>query len=524
VTTRDSRSRIELLESERRRITIRPHGELRVAVGYPNSYHVGQSSLAFQWLVELASRVEGIGVERFFAEPSFIGRTLDSGAPLSATDVLAWTCSFELDAVPLLQTLDTAGIPWDREQRDPRHPLLVLGGPVASINPLPLSPCIDVFCLGAAERLLAPLLKRIRDCGDRDQLLEDLAEIDGYFVPRHHLDASGRPHRSFRRLEKREKEMKDRDLVPVSSVVTPHTEYSNRALIEMSRGCPEKCHYCWVSYNYGRLRCYPTDAILHQVDRVQGLTDRIGLVATAVGDHPDLAEIIEHCVASGLNVAVSSLRIPALVPEVLRPLAASGARSVTIAPETGSDILRRRLNKPINNDAILEAVAAAARCGIDHLKMYFIIGLPDEDDEDLRSIARLVDASRRVLRMEGGGSGSVRAGVSILVPKPYTPYHNQPMLPEREIRRRLRAVEDELRRVGCAHRFVRPSYREALWQGVLSRGGSSVFELIRRLAGGAPLARVLGENRDLVAASTIAIERGLAPWHFISTAPSRDRP
>jgi radical SAM superfamily enzyme YgiQ (UPF0313 family) len=514
-------TRQELLDAERRRMTISPHGRLRVGVGYPNTYHVGQSSLAYQWVVELASRVPGVGVERFFADPSHLGRTLDSGTPLSAMDVIAVTCSFELDAVPLLQTLAAAGIPWGREDRDDRQPLVVLGGAVASINPLPLSPCVDVFCLGAAELLLSPLLEKIRDGAGRDQILEELADSDGFFVPRHHLGKTGRPTRTFRRLEKRDSEMNAPDLVPVSNVVTPHTEYSGRGLVEMSRGCPEKCRYCWVSYNYGRLRCYPTDAILDKIESLRGLTDRVGLVATAVGDHPDLAPILESCVGSGLNVAISSLRIPAMVPDVLRPLAASGARSVTIAPETGSEGLRRKLNKPLSNSGILDAAATAARCGLENLKMYFIVGLPEESDDDLHAIAGLVDEVGRVLRLEGSGRASVRAGVSLLVPKPYTPYHRQRMLDRREARRRLGIVESALGQTGGRRRFVRPSYREALWQGTLSRGGVDVFELVRRVAQGDPLGRVLTDNKDLVASATTDPGTETADWHFISTAPAQ---
>ena len=301
------------------------------------------SSLAYQWSVELAAGIGDIGVERFFADPELSpGRTIEAHSALGDLDVLAWSCSFELDTANLLATLDAAGIPRRSSERTSRHPLLVMGGAVASINPLPLAPAIDVFVLGSAELLWPPLLHLIQENPSRDRLLLELADRDGFFVPRHHLEVGGRPQK-VRRVEKRDVHMADPAMVPVSHVVTPHTEYSNRGLVEMSRGCPEKCRYCWVSYNYGRLRCYPKDAILDRVDRLHRMTDRVGFVATAVGDHPDLAEILEECRRREINVALSSLRIPAMREEVLKPLAESGARSITIAPETGTDELRRKL-------------------------------------------------------------------------------------------------------------------------------------------------------------------------------------
>jgi radical SAM superfamily enzyme YgiQ (UPF0313 family) len=150
--------RAAVLESERTRLDLPPHGGLSVAVGYPNTYHVAMSSLAFQWVVEITARQEDTAVERFFSDPFLAGHSLETERPLAEFDVLAWSCSFELDGANLLQTLDAAGIPRRRDDRGIRFPLVVVGGAVASINPLPLAPAVDVFVLGAAERLWPRLL------------------------------------------------------------------------------------------------------------------------------------------------------------------------------------------------------------------------------------------------------------------------------------------------------------------------------------------------------------------------------
>jgi len=513
--------RRELLALERRLVELPLHGRFRVGVGYPNAYRVAHSSLAFQWVTRLAGRIENLGVERFVADGKLAGRTLELGTPLAELDLLAFSISFELDAVHVIRTLETAGIPVRHGERGAGFPLVVLGGAVASINPLPLAPLADVFCLGAAERVWRPLLELAMVEPNRERLLERLAAMEGYLVPRHHLDAEGRPLRRLRRLEKRRHEMEDPELVPASHLVTPETEYSGRGLVEMSRGCPEKCAYCWVSHNYGRLRCYPADHILARVEELAAVTNRVGFVATAVGDHPELAEILGECRRMGLDVALSSLRIPAMREEILHPLAATGARSITIAPETGSEELRRLLGKPTTNAEILEAIAAAQRAGIESLKMYFIAGLPGESDEDLEAIGRLAKGASDILLQSGkprGRVGRLHLGVNILIPKPYTPYHAAPMLEQAEARRRLRVIERSLRGIPNL-RLDRPSWRESLWQGYLSRAGSEAFEPLLELAGGDTLAAVLRRHRREIETIAFHPESLCSPWHFISSAP-----
>jgi len=513
--------RHRLLAAEHRSLRVSSAGRLRVGVGYPNSYHLGMSSLAYQWVVELAASCADVGVERFFAGSPCDGHTLEGGNPLGDLDVLAWSCSFELDAANLLATLNAAGIPLRRQERNDGHPLLVVGGAVASINPLPLAPAVDVFVLGSAELLWPALLETALEISDRKRLLEVLAERDGYFVPSHHLDPDGKPSGRRRRVEKRDAEMGERAMVPVSHVVTPHTEYRNRGLVEMSRGCPEKCRYCWVSYNYGRLRSYPAENILERIERLRTITDRVGFVATAVGDHPRLAEILERCRSLGLNVALSSLRIPAMRPEVLKPLAASGARSVTIAPETGTDELRRRLNKPITNRTIVEAVEIAQRCGISNLKMYFIIGLPEETDEDLLGIAELLQEVHSVMLVHGrerGHMGTLHAGFNVLVPKPYTPYSRERMLTRKEARRRMSLVEKALGGLGN-FRLTRPAYRESLWQCFLGRGDVRTFPALERAATGIAFGSLLAKFRPEIEASTLEKVEGDPVWRFITSAP-----
>ncbi|MCP4901322.1 MAG: radical SAM protein, partial [bacterium] len=403
-------------------------------------------------------------------------------------------------------------------------PLTVVGGPVASINPLPLSPAIDVFVLGAAELLWPDFIRLLKENPSRDDLLDHLAAKDGFFVPNRHLDGEGRPRHRVRRCEKRDFHMVQEDLVPASHIVTPHTEYAGRGLIEMSRGCPEKCRYCWVSFNYGRLRCYSKAGILRRVRQLQKTTNRVGFVATAVGDHPDLDEILETCADLGLNTAISSLRIPALRPEILRPLARCGSRSITIAPETGSEDLRRSLGKPITNQQILVALETAQSCGIPGLKIYFIVGLPNETEGDVVAIADLVRQARSIMDRAGRGKGStvpLHVGVSVLVPKPYTPFQHVPMMDAKTSRKRVRLLSKLIRQIPNTRLSV-PSYREAVWQCLLSRGTRNAFEALQIATDGASTAEVLKQHSEQVRQATLEPQGHPPLWQFIASAPQKE--
>jgi len=263
-----------------------------------------------------------------------------------------------------------------------------------------------------------------------------------------------------------------------------------------------------------------------RVDELARVTQKIGFIATAVGDHPDLAQILQHCRERDLDVALSSLRIPAMVREVLGPLAESGARSVTIAPETGSESLRHRLNKPISNQRILEAAETAQICGIENLKMYFILGLPDETDDDILSIATLLRETHQIMLDHGrpkGRLGNLHAGVSILVPKPYTPYQGAAMIDAREARRRIKLLRKAL--TGLPNfKLDIPSYREAVWQGFLSRGTNGAFTALEDRAAGSTVSQILTEHRNAVIAATTDPDTDDQPWSFISSAPAAKHP
>lgn len=495
-----------------------PHAPNRLALSYANTYEVGMSSLGFQRVYELIHDTPGWTCQRFFTdgEGMPMPRSVETDAAMSEFGCVAFSVSFEEDYIHLLRLLDRARVPLRRGDRGPSDPLILMGGSCAAINPLPMSEFIDVFALGAAENLLSELLPALAEEEDREQVLERLAESPGFYVPsRHEPESDG-----FAKLCKRElsaEQMQGPGCLPTSSLITPRTEFRDKFLIEMSRGCPEKCRYCWATFGMGKFRWHPTDYILESFERARGVTGELGFVATAVGDHPEIERILEEARRGGFRSAVSSIRIPAVTEGVLSPLHASGARSITLAPETGSDRLRRLMNKPITNQTLLEKARLIFRAGFTQLKLYFIIGLPDETMDDVHAILELGAACRSRMLEEAkktGVIGNVHLGCNILIPKPYTPWQREPMDDEKSLKAKISILKRGVTRLPNVTMNMMPP-RQAIWQTYITRAGSDAAEALERAARGQHISSLLREFHDRIHPEVFRPFPRDLRWHFM---------
>ncbi|MCX6552057.1 MAG: radical SAM protein, partial [Acidobacteria bacterium] len=376
----------------------KPHaGRLRVALAFPNSYYVGMSNLGLQTTYRLFNDIDDVVCERVFlppkqelaaalARPASL-RTIESDAAVGDFDVFAFSVSFEWDYPNFLSLLRLAGLPVFAAERGPRHPLVVIGGAVTFVNPEPLAPFADVVAAGEGEVLVPALVRHIREAGSRDELLVALAGDRGFYVPslydvRYAADntieafeprpGSGAPV-PVRKAALPTTEASD---PPATSIFTPDTEFGSRLLVEVVRGCANLCRFCWAGYNYLPVRPFPADRILEIARAARPHADRIGLVSIALCDHPDIERLLEGFGEMGYAISPASLRLDDLTAPILRRLRAGGERSITIAPETGSDRLRRVINKTITNDEILDRADLIFASGYENLKLYFMIGLP----------------------------------------------------------------------------------------------------------------------------------------------------
>jgi radical SAM superfamily enzyme YgiQ (UPF0313 family) len=480
----------------------KPHGgKLRVALAFPNTYFVGMSNLGFQTVYKLFNEEADIVCERFFLPPKTeLAALAAAGAPLitleSQTrvrdfDVVAFSVSFEWDYTNVLTLLRLAGIPVRAADRTHHDPLVMIGGAVTFVNPEPLALFADVIAAGEGEALIPPLVKAFTQATDRDDLLRRLVQERGYYVPSFYevqyggdgTIASFAPHPATGAPAVVKKAaLKTTEAVdpPATTIFTPDTEFGSRFLVEVVRGCANLCRFCWAGYNYLPVRAFPKDRILELADRAKPYSSRAGLVSIALCDHPDIEEILTALVDKGYAISPASLRLDDLTPTILDLLRRSGERTITIAPETGSDRLRRVINKTVTNDEILNAAEMIFAAGFDNLKLYFMIGLPTETDDDLIAVRDLTLQLRDIMLQHArprGQIGRIVGSVNPLVPKPGTAYQWLPMIDDRALERKIRDMRGLMAGIDNVY-FNIKSERHSFYQALLSLGDRRVAPAI----------------------------------------------
>lgn len=495
------------LQSETSFVAFNPGARLRVVLAYPNTYRVGMSNLGLQTLYRLLNAHPEVCCERaFLPDPPereiYRARrvpltTLETGRRVGDADLLAFSASFENDYPHLLAILDLAGMPLRAADRNRHHPLVAMGGATVSINPEPVAPFLDLCCVGEGEELVRPLIEALLSHADRSAVLENLSGQRGFYVPSFYRprydDGTDAGMPSFAALEptgpapatidKVRAPFSGEDAVAATTILTPDTEFGDRVMVEVARGCTKGCRYCWVGYNINPFRVHAVDDILSVAERWRGHTDRVGLVATALLDHPEIEAIAEGLRDRDFKVFSPSLIISTLRERLLQAVTESGQRSITIAPETGSDRLREIVMKRITNDEILDKARMIFRAGARSLKNYVILGLPGEEERDLQELLELATAMREIMIEEGrqrGTIGDITLSVNCLIPKPGTPFQWASQIHAREYRAKLRWLGRRVSKLPNV-RVDAMSPRAAEMQAVLSRGDRRVADLLEHL-------------------------------------------
>jgi radical SAM superfamily enzyme YgiQ (UPF0313 family) len=489
MTIRSQRDSAQLILSKEVGYIRKPHANrLRVALAFPNTYFVGMSNLGLQTMYSLLNAHADVVCERFFLPPKQeLAALLQSGTrlvtiesqtPVRDFDVVAFSVSFEWDYTNVLTLLRLSDIPLWASERDYRHPLVVIGGAVTFVNPEPLAPFADVIAAGEGEALVPALVEA---CGiaSRSQLLRTLAGHRGFYVPSFYdvtygdqgtiaavtaREGTGAPA-TVKKAALKTTEACD---PPSTRIFTPDTEFGSRFLVEVVRGCANLCRFCWAGYNYLPVRAFPTDRILQLAREARAHATKAGLVSIALCDHPDIEHILVSLKDMGYSISPASLRLDDLTPAIVRLLHESGERSLTIAPETGSDRMRRVINKTVTNDEIEAAAELIFASGLENLKLYYMIGLPGEEDEDLVAIRDLTLRLRDIMMRHAKGRGRIGrivASVNPLVPKPGTAYQWMAMERADVIERkmdRLRSLVAGIDNVWFNIKSERHSYYQAL--------------------------------------------------------------
>jgi radical SAM superfamily enzyme YgiQ (UPF0313 family) len=495
--------RLAVLSREVGTITKTHGGRLRVALAFPNSYFVGMSNLGLQTVYNLFNADDRVVCERVFLPPkqelaALRNRrdplvTLESGTPVREFDVFAFSVSFEWDYTNVVTMLRLAGIEPRASRRTRHDPIIVVGGAVTFVNPEPLAPFADLIAAGEGELLVPSIIESFAEVGTRDRsaLLERFTTHRGCYVPSLYDVTYDGPGRVAGIAPKpgttappvvRKAAVKATDHLdpPSTRIFTPETEFGSRLLVEVVRGCANLCRFCWAGYNYLPVRPFPMSRILEIAEAARPHANRVGLVSIALCDHPDIVPMMERFIEMGYGISPASLRLDDLTEPIVALLKQSGERSITIAPETGSDRLRRVINKTVTNEQILDRAELIFRSGIENLKLYYMIGLPSETDEDLVAIRDVTLQIRD--RMQGyardrGTMGRVVASVNPLVPKPGTTYQWLPMTRAEVIDQKTARLRELVAGVDNVY-FNIKSERQSFYQGLLSLGDRRVADVI----------------------------------------------
>ncbi|MEE8449063.1 MAG: TIGR03960 family B12-binding radical SAM protein [Thermodesulfobacteriota bacterium] len=423
-------------------------GKVKVCLAYPDLYEVGMSHLGIRILYHVLNQREDVACERVFApgldmEKQLRGRglplvSLESGLPLDRFDILGISLQYELTFTNILNILDLAGIPLLAKDREPFHPLVLGGGPIA-FNPEPVAEFFDAFFLGDGEEGINDIVDCFRQWqeagGTRWELLAGLAAISGVYVPAFYkprYDDAGKIKQlevlteGQRTISARVVTDLDRAFFPTRPLVPFTRIIHDRLNLEIARGCTQGCRFCQAGSIYLPLRERRPETVakLCRASLQSSGYDELSLLSLSVGDYSALAELFDALASinsqSGFSLSIPSLRVGSLNPELVENIVAWGANSFTIAPEAGSERLRRAINKPLAEQDILDTVRTIFKAGAS-VKLYFMIGLPFEQPEDIQGLVELSQALARLAR-QTGPRPRVRVSVSPFVPKSHTPF------------------------------------------------------------------------------------------------------
>lgn len=490
----------ELYKDEDSRVTVNPHAGQKVAIVYPNTYFVGMSNLGLHIIYEEINLRNDSVCERIFLpekkELEAYDKTetplmsVETQRPMHQFDVVAFDVTFEMDYFHIPLMLRHGRVPIMGKDRTEFDPIVIAGGPCATFNPEPFADFIDAFIIGEGEGIVSRVLDIIRDGKmeglDRHAILRQLADVSGVYVPSLYVPIYNEDgeFKGYDIVEGVPKTIKRHFEMLTSGgetvVATNYTEFGAMYIIEVARGCGRHCRFCMAGYCFRVPRVRPLDILKEGVERAEKLGKKVGLMGAAISDYPEVDELVNYIRSKDMRYSCASLRADSLTQAVVDGLADSGQKTITIAPETGSERLRRVINKGISEEHLQNAATLSAKSGIQHMRLYIMIGLPTETDEDIEAIVGL--AERTQAHMEKVGcKGRLTLSINPFIPKPFTPFQWMAMDNQKAVEKKLQYIKKALQKNRRIEVLVE-SPKEAYIQGVLARGDRRLGAVIAACA------------------------------------------
>ena len=477
-----------LYKDEDSRVTVNPHAGQKVAIVYPNTYFVGMSNLGLHIIYEEINLRNDSVCERIFLpekkELEAYDKTktplmsVETQRPMHQFDVVAFDVTFEMDYFHIPLMLRHGRVPIMGKDRTEFDPIVIAGGPCATFNPEPFADFIDAFIIGEGEGIVSRVLDIIRDGKmeglDRHAILRQLANISGVYVPSLYVPiySDDGEFKGYHIAEGAPKTIKRHFEMLTSGgetvVATNYTEFGAMYIIEVARGCGRHCRFCMAGYCFRVPRVRPLDILKEGVDRAEKLGKKVGLMGAAISDYPEVDELVTYIRSKDMRYSCASLRADSLTQAVVDGLADSGQKTITIAPETGSERLRRVINKGISEEHLQNAATLSAKSGIQHMRLYIMIGLPTETDEDIEAIVGLAERTQAHMA-EVGCKGRLTLSINPFIPKPFTPFQWMAMDHQKTVEKKLQYIKKALQKNRRIEVLVE-SPKEAYIQGVLARG------------------------------------------------------
>lgn len=477
-----------------------PLGRKRYRFGlvYPNDYYIGMSNLGFQIIYKTINQLNNFACERAFLpnkalEAEYIRSktpllTMEHQQPIYDMDIIGFAISFEMDYFNFLRCMKLAKIPLRAADRTEMDPLIIIGGPCATFNPEPLAVFADVFVIGEGENtvqnILAVYEKKKEEKCSKEEILIHLAQLDGVYVPRFYeptynedgtladfIAQKNVPTTVVRQW------VHDLDATHGETVVmTPDTEFGKLYLIEVARGCGRHCRFCMAGYCFRNPRVRSLESVKAAVLRAKPHMNKVGLMGAAISDYPWIDELSAFIREQDMTLSVASLRADSLTDGLATALADSGQKTITLAPEAATKKLRQVINKGITEEDLYTATELAIEKGIKNVKLYIMIGLPYETDEDIDAIIDLSKKLQAYMR-EHGSKGMLTLSVNPFIPKPFTPFQWLPMAERKSVEKKLKHLQKSLQSEKKIQVLIE-SPKEAYVQGVLSRGDRRLGEVL----------------------------------------------